>query len=59
MKDKKRIEPFNVVTGVLTYGDYEGKTFDEVLKIDPGYLLRMAMYHGYKWKPELRQAFEY
>lgn len=58
-KKVNKIDPFNPVTGVLTIGDYKGKSFDEVFEIDPGYILRMVMYHGLKWKPELRQSFDY
>lgn len=59
MNKKEKKDPFNPYTGILLIGDYEGKSFDQVLKQDPGYLLRMVMYHGAFWRPELRQSFEY
>ncbi len=51
------IHPFNIQTGELLIGDYEGKTLDEVLKEDPGYLFRMSYYWSSIWSVDHKAAF--
>jgi hypothetical protein len=51
--------PFNIQTGELTLGDYEGKTLDQVFKEDPGYLFRMSYYWSSVWSVDHKAAFLY
>ena len=43
--------PFDLETGRLAYGDYKGKTLDEVLDINPAYIIRMTYYSAFCWEP--------
>lgn len=44
-------QPFDLETGVLTGGEFSGKTLDEVYQIDPFYIIRMVYYNSMTWDP--------
>lgn len=43
--------PFNLETGEMAYGDYKGKTLDQVFKENPAYIMRMTYYAAFHWEP--------
>ena len=45
------ITPFNLEDGTINYGDYSGKTLDEIHQLDPMYIMKFAFYHSTVWEP--------
>lgn len=53
----KGTSPFNIETGKFLVGKYEGKSFDEIFKIDPGFIFREVYYWSSVWTVDHQAAF--